>query len=191
MKKLGKLSLSELKTEMLVVKQETCDTFVGGYREQNGQIIYSQSEYEALNLAGSWSTGYVEYNFGSGSFVSLTSKMAVCTPNNNILSNILTSLAIGVDCTGLPITISKELLGEAGEALAVFTKTGGIIGIIASGGPAAYNIVTNGGGTWKDWTSLGLSVTAAGLFELSAPLSIGVSISSFAWDIYNITDGCK
>ncbi|MEI7595984.1 MAG: RHS repeat-associated core domain-containing protein [Bacteroidota bacterium] len=114
--------------------------------------------------------------------------------------HVVEATGLGADAMNTPISITKAVLKESGKALEGFTRTGTVIGAIAGGGPAIYNIATNHGGNWKDWAALGLSVAGVtseffGVGEIwdsvAIPVTVGVTVGTVGFDVYNILDEDK
>jgi len=66
MKKLRKLTLSELKTKNPVMGFKEQNSIKGGWREEGDHYVYTESEVNMLQDNGVWNGGYVDYA-GSGS----------------------------------------------------------------------------------------------------------------------------
>ena len=102
---------------------------------------------------------------------------------------------MGADVTTAPISIARAIVPKvAGDAFKVFTRSGTVVGAIAGGGVAIYNIAQTGG-SWGDWASLGLGVVGVvseftGVGELwdsiAIPVSIGIAVGTVSVDVYNV-----
>jgi len=89
----------------------------------------------------------------------------------------------------MKLTTGASLSGKAFKA---FTHSGTIVGAIAGGAPAIYNIA-EGNGSWRDWTALGfaglgIASEFTGLGEAyDGTVGLGIAAGSLTYDIYDAT----
>ena len=163
-------------------------------------IILQRNEPEAIS--GQYAAILMNlYNGGSNAHVDAVNQEATANNargNDNTITNVASGIATGLDAEGVAIAkgnvIMKLTTGASlsGKAFKAFTHSGTVVGLIAGGAPAIYNIAT-GNGTWRDWVALGLAGLGAaseftGLGEAyDGTVGLGIAAGSLAYDIYDAT----
>jgi RHS repeat-associated protein len=111
--------------------------------------------------------------------------------NGEIVEHAAEAVGLGADVNMIFLSGGKFLVNESGTIFKGFTATGTVVGAIAGGVPALYNIFTKKGGDWKDWGALGLSVAGVfsefiGVGEVWDAVAVPIAVASTTLDIYNI-----
>jgi RHS repeat-associated protein len=104
-------------------------------------------------------------------------------------------VTLAADTYGTALAGANVLAKQAGTAFKVLTRSGTVVGAIAGGAPAVYNIITNfmnhKSQSLKDWAGFGLAVVGVvseftGLGELyDGTVGLGVAAVSLGYDVYS------
>jgi hypothetical protein len=105
------------------------------------------------------------------------------------------AIALAADSHGSMISTANIFSKEAGLALKGLSRTGTVVGMIAGGVPAVYNIAKNfysgNHQNWKDWAGFGLAALAGfseftGLGEIyDGTVGLTIATANLSYDIYN------
>lgn len=192
MKRLGKLTLKELKPQMLVMNSYEANSIIGGSStDANGVTWWTQQECDLMIDQGIWTGGYVE-NTG---YISSATNCYGSQPSVNT-GTLLSIFGLGADAMNAPISISRSALGDSGMILKGFTRTGLVIGVIAGGVPAAYRIfddLCNGTPVEGEdliaitLAALGIACEYTGLGECWDAVAL-ISAGTVAFDVYTLVN---